>query len=294
MLEDIGQLLPQLVINGIIAGSLYALAGVSWGIIFNTTDTFHYAHCLVFSLAGYVAVLSINAGFPLAVSFVFTMIAGALLGCAIEAWIYRKLRERGGQLFTIFLSSLGTATIGMTFLLLVFTATPRAISHPWKAPIEWGPVNLLKLDIIIVILSWGLIGLLIMLLKKSNYGKAIRAVGINRVMAEISGLSVNKIYLLVYAIGSALFGAHAFLYSAKFTATPFMGFTPFLYSFTAVFLGGVGTIPGAAIGGLVLGLAEQLGMVILPGEYKLLIAFSILFVVVLIRPQGLLGMSRRV
>lgn len=285
----------QLLVNGMSSGSLYALGGVSFAIIYNTAKTFHYSHSLIFSIAGYMTVLcATNMNLPLGISFIITVVVSAFLGCAIEAGLYRRLRKIGARLFTIFLSSLGVATIGFSLLLLVFTANPLVITSSIKVPIQIGTLNFIKFDIVIVVLSWTLIGLLVVFLARNKLGKAIRAVGINTEMAEISGVNVNMIYLLVYAIGSALFGAQAFLYSVKFAVTPFMGFNPFVYAFTAVFLGGVGSIPGAAFGGLIIGLSEQMGMLLVPGEYRIMIAFSILFIVILFRPQGILGVSRHV
>jgi branched-chain amino acid transport system permease protein len=144
-------------------------------------------------------------------------------------------------------------------------------------------------DLTMVIVSWTMIGLLLLFLAKSRYGKAIRAVGSNAEMAKNVGLNIDRLYLLVFAIGSGLFGVAAFLFTAKNVAYPTMGILPFFMSFTAVFLGGVPSIPGHALAGFILGLAESLGMLVLPGEYKTMIAFAILFVVIVIRPEGLIG-----
>lgn len=280
----------QLLLNGIIIGSMFALGGVSWGIIYNTTSTFHYAACFIFSAAGYAAILvGMDAQLHLCFSFIAAVLTSALMGVGIELWIYRPLRKNGAKLFNIFLASMGIATIGLVLILLVFSSNPRVLSgFPMKV-FSFGPVTFTSVDMLTVISCWLLIGLLLIFMVKNKYGKIIRAVGINPDMAEIYGLDVNKIFLIVYAIGSGLFGAEAFLFALKYTATPFMGLSPFFIAFTAVFLGGEGTILGAAIGGLFLGVAMQLGMLFLPGTYTILVAFSILFVLLLIKPKGLLG-----
>ena len=286
-------LILQLLVNGLIAGSLYALGGVSWGLIYNTTETFHYSACLIFSFAGYVAVLvGMDAQLPLVFSFVSAVVAAAFLGCLIEFGMYRNLRERGAKLFSIFLCSFGVATMGLSLILLIFSGNPRPLSGFPKIIFEIGPVNFTSEDILIVTVSWLLIGALIVYLDKSKHGKIIRAVSVNHEMAEISGLNVNRVFLLVYAIGSGLFGAAAFIHTLKYTATPFMGFNPFLMAFLAVFVGGEGSIIGAAIGGLIIGVVMQLGMVVLPGEFKNIVAFAVLFIVILIKPEGLLGVKR--
>lgn len=111
-------------------------------------------------------------------------------------------------------------------------------------------------------------------------------------MAVTVGLDIDKIYLLVFGIGSVLFGIASFLFAAKNVTYPFMGMHPFFIAFTAVFLGGVKRIEGGALAGLLLGLAENIWMIVLPGEYKLMIAYAILVVAIIFRPEGLLSGKR--
>jgi len=286
-------LLLQLLVNGIATASLFALAGVSWGIIYKTTRTFHYSHQLVFSVAGYASALVIT---QLHLHFIFGLMASILvatfLGCAIEAYLYRQLRAMGATQTTVFLGSLGLATAGIAILLVVFSSTPRRLEGFPVIMMAIGKANFTSADLMMVIVSWVLIGLLLLFLSKSSYGKAIRAVASNAEMSKNVGINIDKIYLLVFGIGSALFGAGAFLFAAKNVAFPTMGGLPFFMSFTAVFLGGVNSIAGAALAGFILGVAENLGMMIFPGEYKVMIVYAILFVVILIKPEGLLSSSR--
>lgn len=143
-------------------------------------------------------------------------------------------------------------------------------------------------DLTLVIGCWVMIGSLLLFLSKSKYGKAVLAVGSNAEMARNLGLNIDRIYLIVFAIGSILFGVAAFFFTAKNVAVPTMGMVPFFMAFTAVFLGGVNSILGHALAGVVIGFSESLGMLIMPGEYKVMIAFAILFVVIVIRPVGLI------
>jgi len=286
-------LLIQLLLNGVIAGSLYALAGVSWGVIYRTTRIFHFSHHLVFAVSGYAAAL-MTTQTPLHWGFgLIAAIASAVfLGCCIDMLLYRRLRRLGATQATTFLSSMGLATAGVAILLLIFSSNPRPLKGFPMVTLSIGPANCTTADVMMVTVSWVMIGLLLSFLKKLTYGKAIRAVGSNKEMAEIVGLNINKIYLLVFGIGSGLFGVAGFLFTAKNVAYPAMGIPPFFMAFTAVFLGGVNSITGAALAGFVLGLAESLGMIILPGEYRIMIAYAILFVVIIIRPEGLLGGRR--
>jgi branched-chain amino acid transport system permease protein len=283
-------LIIQLFVNGFITASFYALVGVTWGVIYRTTHIFHFAHHLVFAVAGYAAVM-ITAQSQLNYFFGFFAAVGAavLLGCGIDAFLYRRLRRAGATQATTFLASLGFGTAGVAILLLAFTSSPqRLVGFPTKV-LSIDDAFFSVADLTMVIVSWTMIGLLLLFLAKSRYGKAIRAVGSNAEMAKNVGLNIDRLYLLVFAIGSGLFGVAAFLFTAKNVAYPTMGILPFFMSFTAVFLGGVPSIPGHALAGFILGLAESLGMLVLPGEYKTMIAFAILFVVIVIRPEGLIG-----
>jgi branched-chain amino acid transport system permease protein len=286
-------LIIQLFVNGLIAASFYALCGVTWGIIYRTTHIFHFSHHFVFSVAGYAAiVMTAHAGLGYFGGFLAAVAAAVLLGCGIDAFLYRRLRRSGATQATTFLASLGFGTAGVAILLLAFTSSPQRLAGFPAKVISVGEAFFSVADVTTVIVSWMVIGLLLLFLSKSKYGKAIRAVGSNAEMSRNVGLDIDRIYLLVFAVGSGLFGVAAFLFTAKNVAFPTMGILPFFMSFTAVFLGGVTSIPGHALAGFILGLAESLGMLVLPGEYKTMIAFAILFVVIVIRPQGLMGFKR--
>jgi len=284
-------LLWQLLVNGIITGSLYAVAGVSWGIIYRTTRIFHFSHQLVFSIAGYAAALT-TLVFPFYFGFFAAVGAAVVLGSAIEIFLYRTLRRLKATQTTTFLASMGFATAGTALILLFLRSNPRALNGLPNIMLTLGSTNFTAVDIVLVVVSWAMIGVLLFLLARLRYGKAIRAVGSNLEMAKNLGLNPERIYLLVFMLGSALFGAAAFLYTARNCAFPTMGLLPFFMSFTAVFLGGISNIAGHALAGLLLGLAETLGMIILPGEYRIIIVFLILFVVIIIRPEGLLSAKR--
>ncbi len=286
-------LTAQLLVQGLITASFYALAGVTWGIIYRTTLTFHFSHQLVFTVAGYTAAL-IAGELQLHYLFAFfcSIATAVVLGCSIDAFLYRKLREMGATKATTFLSSLGFAIAGVAIMLLLFSSNPRSIKGFPSKTLSLGSVFFTTADVAMVTVSLLSVGLLLLFLRKSRYGKVIRAVGSNSEMARNLGLDIDRVYLFVYAIGSGLFGVAAFLFTLKNVAYPTMGVLPFFISFTAVFLGGVSSIAGHALAGFILGMAENIGMIVLPGEYKIMIAYGILFIVILIKPEGLLGPKR--
>jgi branched-chain amino acid transport system permease protein len=286
-------LISQLLVNGIVTASLYALYGVSWGIIYRTTKIFHFSHHLVFATAGYTAALvTEELGLHYIFAFVAAVIWAVVLGCSVDRFLYRTLRKLHATQTTTFLSSMGFATAGIGLILLILSSNPRPLKGFPVKILSLGPATFTSVDLIMVLVSWLVVFLLLIFLAKSTYGKAIRAVGSNPEMAKNLGLSIDNVYTVVFAIGSAIFGVGAFLFTAKNCAFPMMGMLPFFMSFTAVFMGGVTSISGHAVAGFILGMAETLGMVFLPGEYKIMIVFGILLVVVIIKPEGLLSIRR--
>jgi branched-chain amino acid transport system permease protein len=283
-------LIIQLMLNGFIAASFYALCGVSWGVIYRTTRIFHFAHHLVFAVAGYTAfMIASQAHLPYFLGLLAAVAVAAFLGCCTDAFLYRPLRKMGATRETTFLASLGFATAGVAILLFAFSSTPRRVEGFPAKILSLGEAFFSVADLTLVIGCWVMIILLLLFLKKSKYGKAIRAVGSNVEMARNVGLNIDRIYLLVFAIGSVLFGVGAFLFSVKNVVFPTMGMLPLFMAFSAVFLGGVNSIPGHALAGMLLGFSESLGMLVLPGQYRTMIAFSVLFVVIIIRPKGLIS-----
>lgn len=283
-------LVSQLLVNGIVTASLYALYGVSWGVIYRTTRIFHFSHHLVFAVAGYSAALvTKELGLPCLVGLMASISAAVILGCGIDAVLYRNLRRLKATQTTTFLASMGFATAGIGIILLLFSSNPRPLAGFPVVLLSVGPATFTSVDLTMIIVSWIIIACLLIFLSKSKYGKAIQAVGSNSEMAINLGINSDRIYTLVFALGSAIFGIAAFLSTAKNTAYPTMGMLPFFMSFTAVFLGGVSSIKGHALAGFILGMAETLGMIFLPGEYKIMIVFGILIVVIIIKPEGLLS-----
>jgi branched-chain amino acid transport system permease protein len=283
-------LVSQLLVNGIVTASLYALYGVSWGIIYRTTRIFHFSHHFVFTIAGYMAALiTTQANMHYVFGLFGSIVAAVLLGCLIDALLYRNLRRFKATQTTTFLASMGFATAGVGLILLLLSSNPRPLTGFPVIILTVGPASFTTVDIVMVIVSWmSIIGTLLFL-SRSKYGKAIRAVGSNSEMAENLGISLDSVYTIVFAIGSGLFGVAAFLFTAKNCAFPLMGMLPFFMSFTAVFMGGVTSIVGHALAGTLLGLAETLGMIFFPGEYKLMIVFGLLIIVIVIKPTGLIS-----
>lgn len=287
-------LAAQLAANGLISGSVYGLLGVSWGLIFATTRIFHFAHALTLTVAVYGAVIAVDRlGTGLPVAFVLAAVIGGLFGVATERVVYRPLRLANATQLNVFLASLGFLIVGESAILIGFGPQARELAGFPVSGIALGPVAFTTIEGLWFVASWVLLLPLMAALWWTRHGRAIRAVASNRELAQCVGIDPERIHVLVFAIGSTLAGLAGTLLALRDTASPTMGVQPVLAAFIAVFLGGIGSILGAVLGGLVLGLAENMGGLLLPGHWQGVISFVVLFLVLVFRPSGLLGVRGR-
>jgi len=267
---------------------------VSWGLIFSTTKIFHFSHALTLTLAVYAAVVSVSAwGLALPLGFALAGLVGCAAGVGTEVFLYRSLRRVQATQLNIFLASLGLLIAGQSAVLVAFGPQARALEGFPMRGIELGPVAFTTIEALWLVVAWALIGSLMAWLWWSRDGLAIRAVASNPELAQCLGVERERVFLLVFAVGSTLVGLGGTLLALRDTASPTMGVHPVLAAFIAVFLGGIGSIPGAALGGVILGLAENMGGLVLPGYWQGVIAFIVLFTVLVLRPAGLLGARGR-
>lgn len=289
-----GQLFLQLLVSGLILGSAYALLSVSFGVIYATTGIFHFAHAVVFTVAAYAAAESAKVfGLPLPVALAAGLVAGTLLGLVMELVAYRPMRRRSGVGLPIFLVSLGLTIAGANLVQIAFGPENVSLRGFPVQTIAVGRITLTNLDVLAVIVAWTCIGALILFLNRTRYGRAILAARSNPNLAEIVGIRMGRVFLLVFGIGSFLVAVSALLFMLNAVASPNMGVAPILIGFIGVFLGGIGSIPGAALGGLVVGLATDLSGLWLTGDFAPVVVFGLLFILLIFRPQGLIGRVAR-
>jgi branched-chain amino acid transport system permease protein len=275
---------------GVVAGSLYALLAISWGIIFKTTKIFHFSHGIVYSFAGYLlyALFSIlHIPFPLAV---LGAIGGTvLLGLLHEVGLYRPLRRAGATPFTILVASLGVLIVMENIFLLLAGGETKPVEAYGRHSFILGPVAFSAVHLVIVVSSLVLILGLMLFLYKTRAGKVMRAVASNPEMAQVVGINTHRVYLWAFAIGSALAAAAAILFTLDKGATPYMGTFAVLIAAIAVIMGGVESIGGGALAGFILGMAMSVSVWRLPSEWQYAIAFGIVILVMILRPRGMFG-----
>jgi branched-chain amino acid transport system permease protein len=235
-------------------------------------------------------VVAVSAwGLPLPAAFVLAAIVGGLVGVGTELGLYRTLRRVEASQLNIFLASLGLLIAGQSAVLIVFGPQARVIEGFPMTGILLGPVAFTTIEALWLVTAWALVGGLMAWLWLTRHGLAIRAVASNPELAQCVGVERERVFLLVFAIGSAMVGVAGTLVALRDTASPTMGVHPVLSAFIAVFLGGIGSVPGAAVGGVLLGLAENMGGLVLPGYWQGVIAFVVLFTILVFRPSGLLA-----
>lgn len=291
----------QQLVNGLSVGSIYALIALGYTMVYGVLKLINFAHSEVFMVGSFAGLYSaLYLGFDPAnpaafgvgkalLVLLFAMAACAALGVTIERLAYRPLRH--AQRLAPLITAIGVSILLQNLGILVFGANPR--SFPMiiaETRYEVGGVVVTNIKLLIFAVSTGLMLLLHFLVQKTWTGKAMRALSVNLAAAKLMGISVNRVIAFTFIVGSGLAAAGGILFGLdQAKIEPLMGVLIGLKAFVAAVLGGIGNIPGAAVGGLLIGVAEQMTAGYLSADYRDAITFAILIGVLLVRPQGLFG-----
>jgi branched-chain amino acid transport system permease protein len=283
-------LLQQLV-NGVTIGVVYALIAVGLTLVFGILDVINFAHGEFYMIGAFLThALTVRVGADYFLALMLAAVGGAVVGVIAERLSVRPLKDR--HMFTVVLSTLGLSILLQNGALLTLGPDPREIDLAWGSrPIIIGGVVITYLRVAVLATGAALIVILTWFIRRTIWGMAMRAIATNRAAAALMGINVDRIYALTFAIGAALAGVAGGLLGAMFTIEPSMGEWAVVKAFSVVIMGGMGNVPGAVLGGIILGVAESLGAGFLPGgtSYKDGIGYAILILVLLCRPQGLFG-----
>jgi branched-chain amino acid transport system permease protein len=284
------------VANGIILGSMYALIAIGFSLIYGIVRLINFAHGDILTIGSFTMLASavaLNLPFPLAILAVLA--TGAVTGMLIERIAFRPMR--GAPQVTGFIASLAVAIVIENVGIMTLTAQPRNFIVPGylSTLIPVGPLQVRAVDLAIVVLALVLMAVLVLFVRFTKAGMAMRATAENYNVARLMGINIDWMIALAFAIGSALAAVAGLMWGSKYSQiSPLMGLIPGLKAFVAAVIGGVGSIGGAMLGGYVLGLAEVLLVGLLPPEYsgyRNVFVFVILIVILLVMPNGLLGRS---
>ena len=290
----------QQLINGLSLGSIYALIALGYTMVYGIVLLINFAHGDILMVGAYTAffVLSAIGAGPVGMllAFAVSMVICASFGITIERFAYRPLRASPR------LNSLITA-IAVSLILengarvLPFIGpNPRQFPRPAVVNIQIiGGLSISNIQIIVIILSALLMLALNYIINYTKRGKAMRAVSFDLQAASLMGISANKIISFTFALGSVLAAAGGVLYASAYPqVNPLMGMMPGLKAFVAAVLGGIGSIPGAMLGGFILGIAETFTKGFISSQFSDAISFSILIIVLLLKPTGILGRKVRI
>lgn len=284
-------ILPQLAVNGLTSAAIYALVGVSFLIPFRTTRFFNFAHAAVFTIAAYmVFMFKVWAGFPLVVSIFLGLLISTLLGIALGKIVYQPLNRKRASTLILLLAFLGVYIILQNIISLFFGDDAKSIrSGTVVEGVSFCGAKITSIQILTVCTSIFLFIILAILLKKTIWGKAIRAVANDIELAQISGIHSGRVVLLSFAIGSLLAGVAGILMALDVDMSPTMGMNALIMGIIAVIIGGINSVYGVAFGALLLGLAQHFGIWKIGSQWQDAIAFVILVLFLLFKPEGFFG-----
>jgi len=284
------------VFNGLILGSMYALVAIGFSMIYGIVRLINFAHGDIVMVGAFVTLALIAVpGLPFPLIALLVMAAGLILGVLIERAAFRPMR--GAPQVTGFIASLAVSILMQNLGVLILTAQPRNFMLPeyLQTIFHLGPLTVRAIDLAILIASVVLMAVLVLMVKRTRLGIAMRATAENIDAARLMGININRVIMFAFAIGSSLAGMAGLMWGGKFgQIDPLLGFVPGLKAFVAAVIGGVGSIPGAMLGGYLLGLAEVLFVGLLPpiySAYRDAFVFGTLILILLILPNGLLGRS---
>ena len=281
----------QLFLNGIIAGSIYALIALGFTIIYKTVRFFHFAHGVIYATGAYFAYsLSVSLGINPILSFFFAACLAAILGIAIDRIVYLPLRRSNSPGLVFLIASFGVFIFIQNLLQLLYGAQILTLrTGPVVEGFEILSAVITPIQILILVASLIIFAALWVIVEKTRIGKAIRAVADDPIGASVSGIYSEKVILYAFGIGSALAGMAGVLISLETNIEPTMGMNAILKGIIASIIGGIGSIPGALLGGFLLGTIENLGIWKIQAGWKDTIAFAVLIIFLLFRPEGILG-----
>ncbi len=287
-----GSILEQL-INGLRSGSIYALIALGYTMVYGIAKMINFAHGDIIMVGAYCLYVTIVLlKMPVLASVLITVAFCALLGIVIEKVAYKPLRKASS--LAVLITAIGMSFLLQSLALLIFKADPIAFKSIIKVDaVSIGSVTVQGITLVTLIVTFICMLALTLFISKTKAGSAMRAVSEDKSAAELMGIDVNKTISLTFAIGSALAAVAGILFVCQYQSMkPTLGALPGIKAFVAAVLGGIGSVPGAMLGGILLGVVESASKAYISSELSDAIVFGVLVLVLLVKPSGLLGKNR--
>lgn len=280
----------QQIVNGLTLGSAYALIALGYTMVYGVLRLINFAHGEIYMIGAFIGlIVGQSCELPFSLILAIAMAGSSVCGVVLEGIAYRPLRD--APRLAALISAIGMSIFLENLALVIMGPQTRAFLIPFEVKqFRVGALCVNSFDLLILVTCVVLMIGLYLLVHRTKIGKAMRAVAQDKDTARLMGIDVNHVIRVTFAVGSALAGAAGVLVGMNFNAVdPTMGTMPGLKGFVAAVLGGIGNIPGAVAGGVVLGVAEVMGVALLRSEWRDAIAFAILAIVLLVKPSGILG-----
>lgn len=279
-------------LSGVSLGSIYAIIALGYTMVYGIAKMLNFAHGDILMVGGYAAFIALNQlGLPILVSTLLSMVVCTLLGVVIEKVAYKPLRQANS--LNVLITAIGVSYLLQNLALLLFGANPKSFTSfvPIKpVKLAGGALTISGETIVTILCCLIIVGGLVTFINKTKAGQAMLAVSEDKGAATLMGVDVNKTISMTFAIGSALAAIGGILMCSAYpTLTPTTGAMPGIKAFVAAVLGGIGSIPGAFIGGIILGVLENLSKAYISSKLSDAIVFSVLIIVLLVKPTGILG-----
>ncbi len=285
--------LLQQLLNGLQLGTIYALIALGYSMVYGIILLLNFAHGDIIMVGGYVALLAIASGLPPIVAVPLAIVGSIVLAVAIEKVAYKPLRS--APRISLLITAIGVSLLLENLAQLFWSANPRVFPNTSIIPavsMSIGGLSVSLTTLVTILVSVVSMALLTVLVQKTKMGKAMRAVSEDMSAAQLMGININHTITFTFAVGSALAGIGAILYCCKYPQVkPTMGSLLGLKAFVAAVLGGIGSIPGAMLGGLAIGMAEVAVNALGFSTWTDAVVFVILILVLLVKPTGFMGAS---
>jgi neutral amino acid transport system permease protein len=287
---------PQLVVDGLLLGLVIALAAVGMNLIFGTTGLSNFSHGELLTLGAFTAIVLNELGINIIIAAPIAIAISAVLwGWLQNRVLWKPLRRRRTGLIAMMIVTIGLAITIRYTLLLFFGGSPRSYRQfAGQSGLEIGPISITPKSLVLSTLAIIAIAITVLWIQNSRIGKATRAVSDNPALASATGIDVERVISVVWVLGAALAAFGGIYLGLTQDVTWSMGQRLLLVIFAAVTLGGLGTIYGAIVGAIVIGLFIQLSTLVIPTEMKTVSALFLMILILLVRPQGILGRRERV
>ncbi len=278
----------QLLATGLVTGCALGVVAISFSLVYATTKIFHVAHAGIYTLGGYLAWSLVVHGAPLLLALLIPVAVCAALGALIQSQLYARLERRRATHLVILIASLGTLAVIQNIVAAVYT--PNILQFPlaWSSEVVvLGPMRLTYTQLLTILASVAAYIATMLFAHRTILGKRIRAVASNPMLADITRLQPQTVYIYVIAIASALVCLPGILVPLDLGLQPYNGVTPLLTATIAMIAGGVGSITGAFVLSVAIAVLQNLSLLVMPGEWSIGVTFFIFVIFMLFRPTGL-------